>query len=119
MAAVEGSPDFLEAIFNHLVLPPRLPGHQDARLDLIASSLLDRLLNVVKKFSRLPGDQFKYLPQFESLRRSLETCKQINANGRLSRTSLSAAFRDLQHQDFILVHVVEQNVALIIRRQPG
>ncbi len=122
MASASGSTPtagLLEAIFNHLTLPPCLPGYQDPRVDLIASSLTDRLLDVVKKFSRFPDDQFKYLLQFESLRRSLETCKHVNANGRLSRTSLSAAFRDLQHQDFILVHVVEHNVALIIRRQSG
>ena len=89
MAAIR-SPEsrFLEDVFNHVALPPRLPGRQDVNIPSIERALIDRLLIATSKvFSGVTDGGA------ESLRRSLEIAKRVNLNGRLTKTSLLAAFR--------------------------
>jgi hypothetical protein len=107
--------DFLESLFNHIALPPRLPGRQDIRLDRVERGLVERLLDASINLSSLPRNDF--IDEWESLRRSLETCRRVNSGGRLTKTSLLTALRELQGQDFIALHITEQNAALIIRLQ--
>ena len=109
------SPEDLETLFSHIALPPRLPGRQDTGLNRVERALVERLLDATIKLSRLPHNNF--VNKWESLRRSLETCKQVNSGGRLTKTSLLTALRELQGQDFIALHIREQNAALIIRLQ--
>jgi hypothetical protein len=113
MAASPG--DFLQSLFNHIALPPRLPGRQDTRLDRVERGLVERLLDATVKLSRLPHNDS--VDEWESLRRSLETCRRVNSGGRLTKTSLLTALRELQGRDFIALHITEQNAALIIRLQ--
>jgi len=107
--------ELLESLFNHIALPPRLPGRQDTRLDQVERALVERLLDAAVKLSRLPHNDS--VDEWESLRRSLETCKRVNFGGRLTKTSLLTALRELQGRDFIALHITEQNAALIIRLQ--
>jgi hypothetical protein len=107
--------DFLESLFNHITLPPRLPGRQDTRLDRVKRGLVERLLDAIVILSRLPHNDSA--DEWESLRRSLETCRRVNSGGRLTKISLLTALRELQGQDFIALHITEQNAALIIRLQ--
>ncbi|XMA18684.1 hypothetical protein WAI453_011475, partial [Rhynchosporium graminicola] len=100
---------FLEDVFNHVALPPRLPGRQDTNLPGIERDLIDRLQ--VASFS------FVLDPGIESLRRSLHTARCVNLNGSLTKQSLLSAFRDLNYTDFILIHIGQQNAALIVRRE--
>lgn len=91
---------FLEDVFNHVALPPRLPGRQDRRLDNIDRALIERLLEATSRLSQvLPNNEL------EPLRRSLQVCKLVNAGGRLAKSSLLTAFRELNNTDFILAHV--------------
>jgi hypothetical protein len=113
MAAPPG--DLLESLFNHIALPPRLPGRQDIRLDRVERGLVERLLDATVNLSRLPHNDS--VNEWGSLRRSLETCRRVNSGGRLTKTSLLTALRELQGRDFIALHITEQNAALIIRLQ--
>jgi hypothetical protein len=113
MAASPG--ELLEPLFNHIALPPRLPGRQDTRLDRVERALVERLLDATVSLSRLP--HIDSVGEWESLRRSLETCRRVNSGGRLTKTSILAALRELQGRDFIALHITEQNAALIIRLQ--
>jgi hypothetical protein len=105
----------LESLFNHIALPPRLPGRQDRRVDRVERALIERLLDATVKLSRLP--QNDSIDEWESLRRSLETCRRVNSGGRLTKASLLTALRELRGRDFITLHITEQNAALIIRLQ--
>ena len=105
----------LESLVSHIGLPARLPGRQDRRLDIIERALTERLLYATAKFLRLPDNDFA--SEFESLRRSLETCRRANAGGRLTRASVLEALQGLHGRDFIALHITEQNAALIIRLQ--
>ncbi|KAL2063392.1 hypothetical protein VTL71DRAFT_5197 [Oculimacula yallundae] len=100
---------FLEDVFNHVARPPRLPGRQDVNIPMIERGLIDRL--------HVASSKLISAPEIESLRRSLETARRVNLNGSLTKQSLLSAFRDLNYTDFLLVHVSQQNAALIIRRE--
>ncbi|KAI9684828.1 MAG: hypothetical protein M1829_000203 [Trizodia sp. TS-e1964] len=106
--------EFIHLQFNHIALPPRLPGQQDAKLDVVESGLIQRLVNATKHLAHLT-DPPASRDLWHTLRRSLQTCKYLNSGRRLSKASLLTAFRELQGSDFIALHVTEQNAALIIR----
>ena len=114
MATSVGS-GLLEDVFNHIALPARLPGRKDAKLGAIEENLLGRLIKATKRFAPLPGELIR--SSFETLHHSLLTSKRVNAGGRLTKISLLNAFKELQGDHFIIIHVSEQNAALIVRQQ--
>lgn len=113
MAALQR--ELLGSLFDHIVLPPRLPGRQGTRLEQVERALVERLLGATVSLSRLPHNTC--VNELESLRRSLETCRRVNSGGRLTKNSLLTALRELRGRDFIALHITEQNAALIIRLQ--
>lgn len=113
-----GTPrELLESLVNHITLPPRLPGGQDRRPDIVGRCLVERLLFATGKLSGLPHNNFPN--EWKSLCRSLEISGRVNSGNRLTKTSLLTALQGLQGQDFIAIHIAEQNAALIIRIQEG
>ena len=54
---------------------------------------------------------------WDTVRRSLETCRTVNQAGRLNKASLLTAFQQLGGQDVLTLHIAEQNAGLLIRRQ--
>lgn len=108
------SPSLIELIFNHVALPPRLPGKQEDRIDHIEGALTDRLLAASRTLKNLTSVEFSN--DWDCIRRSLEICKTVNAGGRLNKTSLLKEFRSLERKDLLILHVAEQNAGLTIRR---
>ena len=104
----------LESVFNHLVLPPKLPGQLDTDKDDIEVSILTRLIHACDTLSKLSTQEFTQT--WSSLHKSLRICFSIN-QGHLEKKSMLHEFRSLQSNHFLILHVVEQNAALIIRRQ--
>jgi hypothetical protein len=107
----------LELLFNHFVLPPRLPGKQDSRIEDIEHSLITRVLLASRTMRDLVNIDFR--DRWDSVRRSLQTCKVVNLGGKLDKKSLVAEFRSLQSEDILILHVAQQNAGLLIRRQHG
>lgn len=108
------SPSTLELIFNHVALPPRLPGRHDHRIEEIECALTVRLLNASRELRDLMYSDFG--DQWDSIRRSLQICKTVNAGGRLNKVSLVTEFQRLERKDLLILHVTEQNAGLLIRR---
>ena len=104
----------LESVFNHLVLPPRLPGQQDVDIEGIKQSILARLIRASDTLGKLTGQQFA--ETWSSVRHSLRVCLKINP-GRLEKVSLLQEFEKLQPKHLLILHVVEQNAVLLIRQQ--
>ncbi|KAI9742781.1 MAG: hypothetical protein M1818_003510 [Claussenomyces sp. TS43310] len=104
----------LELVFNHMVLPPKLPGHQDEDTETVNRTILTLLLSACDSVVKLSGQEFANT--WHSVQRSLRTCLDIN-HGRLDKATLLQAFKNLQTNDLLILHVVEQNAALLIRRQ--
>lgn len=103
----------LESIFNHLVLPPNLPGQQDRDIEHIAERILTRLIRACDTVHSLTGQQFG--ETWTSVRRSLFICRKLNP-GRLDKATMLQEFCSLQQKDLLILYVVEQNAALLIRR---
>ncbi len=103
----------LESVFNHLVLPPKLPGQQDRDIEAIEQNILTRLIRACDTLSGLTNQQFA--GTWASVSHSLHLCLNINL-GRLDKESMLQAFYKLQRKDLLTLHVVEQNAALLIRR---
>jgi len=103
----------LESVFNHLVLPPKLPGQLDTDKEDIESSILTRLIHACDTLGKLSGQEFTQT--WASLLKSLRVCLNVN-QGRLEKKSMLHEFCSLQPNDLLILHVVEQNAALLIRR---
>jgi len=103
----------LANVFNHLVLPPGLPGQQDADIEYISNDVLDRLIRATVTLGRLAS--WEQASVWHAVRQSLHRCQTLHARGRLEKQSLISEFRHLEHGQPIILHIIEQNAALIIR----
>ncbi|KAI8958454.1 hypothetical protein F5Y11DRAFT_362710 [Daldinia sp. FL1419] len=109
---VQTPPGVLKALFNHIALPPMLPQGSESNIDEIERGLLDRLIVAVKLMeSVVEGTYWKI---WESIRRSLLTCKTLNVGGKLERTRLASHLKELRDLDLVILHVGAQNAGLLI-----
>ncbi|KAJ9648167.1 hypothetical protein H2199_001945 [Coniosporium tulheliwenetii] len=109
--------ELLESLFNHVALPPRLPGKQDTRIEQIEQALTVRISDASRALGDFTNEKFR--DQWNCIRRSLQACKTVNAGGKVSKTSLLAELRGLERRDLLIVHVTEQNAGLLVRRDTG
>jgi hypothetical protein len=105
-------PEFIE-VFNHLVLPPQLPGKQDANIESIGDAIVDRLIRASFTLSRLAGQEDA--SPWYTIRRYLRRYQSLHVRGRLEKLSLISKFRNFDQEQPLLLHIAEQNAALIIR----
>jgi len=103
----------LESVFNHLVLPPKLPGHRDIDLVGIQQNIITRLICACDTLGKITGQQ--YTEAWASVQQSLRICFNINL-GCLEKASVLQEFYNLQRNGLLILYVVEQNAALLIRR---
>lgn len=104
----------LEAVINHVALPPRLPAKADNRFDEVEQALSDLLLNASKCLrDHIPGDLSQ---KWDVTRKTLQICSQVNAGGKLDRRLLLSELQCLNRNDTLIIHVAEQNAGLLIRR---
>lgn len=106
----------LNEIFNHLVLPPKLPGHEDKDTVLVGHALVYRLLKACNILSKVSDPELQN--GWHMLRLSLETCRKVNSE-MLDRTSLEKALRYLvdKKQHLLVCYMTAQNAALLIHRE--
>ncbi|KAI8963576.1 hypothetical protein F5Y11DRAFT_144057 [Daldinia sp. FL1419] len=105
--------DLLQTVFNHLVLPPRLPGSQDSDIEAVSYDVLMRMIRACSTVEDLADPPWS--EAFQSLRVSLEECLTLHS-GRLEKSTLLDHFRKLQPHRMLILHIIEQNAALLIRR---
>lgn len=106
--------DLLRAVFNHLVLPPRVPGGEDADIEAVSGNVLTRLIRACETVSELTDPPWS--EAFRSLQSSLFTCRLLNG-AYLDRSAMLERFRDLEQDQTLILHVAKQNAALLIRRE--
>lgn len=104
----------LESLVNHIALPLRLPGKLEDEVDQIEESLINHLLDVTRELEFLAARDTRH--QWGIIRHTLSICKALNAGGRLEKATLLTRFRSLEHKEFLILHVSEQNAGLLIRR---
>lgn len=105
----------LEGLFNHLVLPPRLPHREDPNLHEIESQALQFLSDSARDIRDLPGNGFA--STMDAVYRSLRATKSVRLNKYIDRSALTMELNSLGENDFVVVHVASQNAALYIRRE--
>ncbi|KAH6649391.1 hypothetical protein F5144DRAFT_542592 [Chaetomium tenue] len=103
----------LESVFNHIVLPPKLPGRQDADLDAVGNNILTRLIHASETLAALPGQETQ--EAWQSVRQLLLTCLELHQDG-FDKASLPNAFSQLGVGCPVILHIAEQNCAILIRR---
>lgn len=100
-------------VFNHLVLPPQLPGKQDVDIESSSNDILGRLMQATTTLSKLAGQE--QVSVWAAVRESLRRCQYLHASGRLEKESLMSELRHLRRDQPLILHILEQNAALIIR----
>ncbi|KAI9733803.1 MAG: hypothetical protein M1818_007070 [Claussenomyces sp. TS43310] len=107
-------PSLLESVFNHVVLPPQLPGRREPKIRLVESALADRLLSATRTLRDLSKnnihDRLDYICQ------ALDVCKTVNNGGKVDKASLLIEFWGLKPKGLLILHIAEQNAALLIRK---
>lgn len=100
-------------VFNHFVLPPKLPDKQDANVESTGDAIIVRLIKATSTLSRLAGQE--QIPHWYAIRQYLRRFQSLHAQGRLEKLSLVSKFRNFDHEQPLLLHIAEQNAALIVR----
>ncbi|KAI0530401.1 hypothetical protein GGR58DRAFT_493547 [Xylaria digitata] len=106
--------DLLSAVYNHVVLPPRLPDGQGPRIEAVSHDVLSRMARACKVLDELVDSPWSKV--FQSLSVSLNMCAALNL-GRLEKSAMVEHFQQLQPDHILILHVVEQNAALLVRRE--
>jgi hypothetical protein len=101
-------------LFNHVALPPQLPGKQDDKIDQIECALINLLQNASRTLRDLTKDDV--CDQFDAVCHTLHACKAVNAGGKLDNAALGDEFENIGRKDLLILHVAEQNAGLLIRR---
>lgn len=106
----------LALAFNHVVLPPKLPGRQDkeAVTEEVDRELTRRLLRSVESLKDLLDDESALALNF--IAKSLMTCNLVNPDGFINQQLLLNAFREVESDTAIILHVSQQNASLLIRQ---
>lgn len=107
--------ELLNSVFNHLVLPPQIPGSQDENIDEIGDEILRGLI-VASRTASKHTTNAHWTNAYHDLGTSLEACLELN-NGRLEKKSLLKHFQGMVPGQVLILHVVEQNAGLLIRRE--
>lgn len=102
----------LESVFNHLVLPPKIPGRQDTDIEGIEQRILIRLKQACNTLNEFAGQDLQ--KTWASIDESLCACINVG-RCRYEKTSILKAFRHLQPKHFLVLYMVEQNAALFLR----
>lgn len=83
-------------------------------MDRIELALIDRLLDATRTLCSVSNEAL--YRHWDSTRRTLQVCKELNAGGKLSKSSLITEFRTLGVGELLILHVTEQNAGLLVRR---
>jgi hypothetical protein len=101
----------LEALFHHLVLPPKLPRSFDGDNIALAQSLAERLQDALSLFRDIGDPKI-----WKTLETSFQATKDLNQNPQYQE-DFQTALKKLNDSDgtvWLGLHIVQQNAALII-----
>ena len=102
----------LESVFNHLVLPVKVPDSSDGDSEAVGTAILTRVskaCNLLGKLSR--DDEAEAL---STVGRSLHMSQGIDDH-RLDAKTLMQSWGDLYCDDLSIIRIAQQNAALLIR----
>ncbi|KAL8345895.1 hypothetical protein RB598_000014 [Gaeumannomyces tritici] len=100
------------SVFNHLVLPARVPGKPDEDTWRVSDDVLARISNACYKATAHARPAWSVA--FQAVQVSLDACYDLNELGRLDRTRMLAHFCSLSPGNVLVLHIAPQNAALLI-----
>jgi hypothetical protein len=103
----------LESLYNHITLPPKLPGQKDANLRDIEKALTSRLLTAV---TTLQDQKNESAGIWRFLERTLDLSSVVNEGGYVNSQKFGQAWTQLQRGEALILQITEQNAGLILRR---
>ncbi|WQF89185.1 Putative P-loop containing nucleoside triphosphate hydrolase [Colletotrichum destructivum] len=106
------------ALYNHLVLPAKLPQHRDLdqQIPLVEKTLCRRMAVAARIMSALPDNTNTCRETWETVRQTVVACQRLYQGGRIDKVSLLRELQQLGPSGFIVLHIETQNAGLIIRR---
>lgn len=105
----------LLSTFNHVVLPPELPGKADAQSDTVEKELICRLMAAVTVMKTKSEDDL--LSTWQMIENTLKTSSLSNEDGICNKSVLIREFKKLSPENALILRVREQNAGLLIRRE--
>ncbi|KJZ68633.1 hypothetical protein HIM_11978 [Hirsutella minnesotensis 3608] len=109
--------DTVKLVFNHLVLPPKLPTSRDVDHDEVGAAILSRLVRACHVAQGESPPPSSLQPNvWSTIRRCLQNCSGI-AEPRVEAKQLLQDWCALGLDDLCLVCIAEQNGAFLIRRE--
>lgn len=127
-------PRSLQAVFNHLFLPPQLPDIEDTDVDEVAENLQERWLAAARSIRDKGSESVHnvanahmltsiapdaYTGALQSVSRALKASQTIYEGGAVSRLALTEALQKLENGDFVVLHIAAQNAGVIIKKDKG
>ncbi|KAI0600730.1 hypothetical protein F4775DRAFT_48634 [Biscogniauxia sp. FL1348] len=103
----------LRAVFNHLVLPPQIPNEPDEDPEAVSHDILSRFIHACRNVVNAHVGE-PWTEAFQSLQSSLETCLILN-RCQLEKKTVLDHLRRFDEDTTLILHVAEQNAALLIR----
>ena len=105
----------LTMVYNHVVLPPQLPGVEDANPGAIGSDLMTRLAGACGAVkSLIHGNQYA---RWDAIHRSLLAAKRVNTRGKINRASLALELQQIRPDQTLILYVGQQNAGMLITQQ--
>ncbi|KAL4782195.1 hypothetical protein BJX76DRAFT_359187 [Aspergillus varians] len=105
----------LLSIFNHVVLPPDIPGEADAQSDAVERELLRRLLGVVTTMKLMCSEET--FSTWQKIEITLKKSSLVSEGGACNKSALVRVFKKLSSETYaLIVRVPQQNAGLLIRK---
>jgi hypothetical protein len=106
----------LTLTFNHVVLPPRLPGRQDSEAEVqdVQKDLVHRVLDALESLKGSLDE--KAVTVWEAVEKALNICKEVNHDECINEASLLNALAELQQDSAIILYVATQNACILLRK---
>jgi hypothetical protein len=102
----------LRSIYHHIVLPRNVPGREDRNLYEIEGDLAERFTSATRSLAlHAPLEDHHCL---DAIRLALSICKSLHVDGKIDRNLLLKELRELGESQALILHVTEQNAALLI-----
>ncbi|KAL3476926.1 hypothetical protein BJX99DRAFT_258041 [Aspergillus californicus] len=104
----------LLSTFNHVVLPPNIPGAAETQNEDLENDLICRLLDSVKILKQKAEDDS--LPTWQLVENTLKISSLANQGEMCNKSALVKVLRRISPDHALMVRIREQNAGLLIRK---
>lgn len=101
--------------YHHAVLPRNVPSAENSELARVEAALLERLCGAAKEFAHhVPVEHHAAV---DAVRLALSTCRTLNVDRTINKNVLAKELQQLGDGRLLILHVTQQNAALLVYPQ--